>query len=60
MKVIRNIAELIADESCLLLEIEASQGSAVRALAENAFPNAAIHILKDLAGFDRTAVIEVQ
>ncbi|MBZ0284817.1 MAG: peptide chain release factor N(5)-glutamine methyltransferase [Anaerolineae bacterium] len=37
----------------LLLEIGAEQGAAAAAIAQSAFPDAAVTILKDLAGLDR-------
>jgi release factor glutamine methyltransferase len=42
----------------LLLEIEASQGSAALDLARPAFPQAEIQVLPDLAGKDRLLVIK--
>lgn len=44
--------------ACLLLEIEASQEYAVRTLAKSVFPDAAVSVLKDLAGHDRLLKIE--
>ncbi len=41
----------------LLIEIEASQGAAAKALAENAFPGADIRVLKDLAGRERLVCV---
>ncbi len=41
----------------ILLEIEARQGLAVKALAREHFPDAEIEIKKDLAGHDRLAVV---
>jgi release factor glutamine methyltransferase len=43
----------------LLLEIEASQGAAARALARSAFPIAEVTVLPDLAGLDRLLRIMV-
>lgn len=48
----------LAPGGLVLLEIEASQGTAARALAANAFANAKIALYPDLAGHDR--VLEVQ
>jgi release factor glutamine methyltransferase len=49
----------IADgKVCLLLEIEADQGNAVRKLAQEFYPDADISIKKDLAGNDRLLIIE--
>jgi release factor glutamine methyltransferase len=42
----------------LLIEIEASEGPAVKLLALDVFPNAGIRLHKDLAGRDR--LLEVQ
>lgn len=43
---------------CLLLEIEAGQGPAARAEAQAAFPQAAVHVHADLAGWDR--IVEIR
>lgn len=43
----------VAPGSCMLIEIGEEQGSAVRALAQAAFPTAAVKIHQDLAGRDR-------
>ncbi|MGC9467229.1 MAG: peptide chain release factor N(5)-glutamine methyltransferase [Anaerolineae bacterium] len=43
----------MAPDSCMLIEIGAGQGNAVRALAQAAFPTAAVKIRQDLAGRDR-------
>lgn len=43
----------LAVGGCLLVEIGARQGDAVRALARTAFPNADVAVLSDLAGRDR-------
>ena len=49
----------IADSKvCLLLEIEADQGDAVRKLAQTYYPDAEVNIKRDLAGNDRLLVIE--
>lgn len=48
----------LAPGGLLLLEIEASQGAAARALAASAFANAEIALYPDLAGHDR--VLEVR
>lgn len=47
----------IAAGGMLLLEIEASQGAAVSALAKNAFPQAKLGLFPDLAGKDRLVQI---
>jgi release factor glutamine methyltransferase len=48
----------LAKDGLLLLEIEASQGEAVTALAANAFPQAMVHLHQDLTGRDR--MVEIQ
>jgi release factor glutamine methyltransferase len=48
----------LAAGGLLLLEIEASQGSAALALAQAAFPYAQIQLLSDLAGQDRLIRLE--
>jgi release factor glutamine methyltransferase len=48
----------LAPGGMMLLEIEASQGSAAKALAREAFPQAAVKIHQDLVGHDR--LIEIQ
>ena len=42
----------------LLLEIESSQGEAVKSLAQSIFPLSRINVYKDLAGHDRCVEIE--
>lgn len=42
----------------LLLEIGASQGAAVTALAQGHFPHGRIHLCQDYAGLDRLVVVE--
>ena len=63
LALIRRLLTLIAGRmdagSLVLLEIENRQGVAVQALARAAFPNADIHIKKDLAGHDRLVIIEI-
>jgi release factor glutamine methyltransferase len=46
-------------DSCMLLEIGATQAAAVLAIAREVFPRAALEVRKDLAGHDRVAMIEV-
>jgi release factor glutamine methyltransferase len=46
-------------DSCVLLEIGATQAAAVLDIARQAFPRAALEVRKDLAGHDRVAMIEV-
>jgi len=48
---------VMASESLLLIELEATQGPEVCALAETAFPKAWISLLKDLAGHDRLVCV---
>jgi release factor glutamine methyltransferase len=43
---------------CLLMEIEAGQGASLPSLADRFFPQATFSVTKDLAGFDRLAMIE--
>lgn len=43
----------------LLLEIEASQGQSVPALAQQIFPTATVHLLRDLAERDRLVSIQL-
>ncbi len=50
----------LAKGGLLLLEIEASQGQAMRALAEKTFPSSDIRILPDLAGHDRLLRVQRQ
>jgi release factor glutamine methyltransferase len=49
----------MAKGSLVLLEIENRHGLAVSGLAREAFPEADVQIKKDLAGYDRLAVIEI-
>ncbi len=56
-KLLLKLAALQTSGCLLLFEIEQRQGSAVSALALQAFPNAPIRIQRDLAGFDRLLVI---
>jgi release factor glutamine methyltransferase len=51
---------LLSPGGMMLLEIEARQGPPVRALAEQFFPTANVNVLRDLAGEDRLARIQVQ
>jgi release factor glutamine methyltransferase len=45
--------EWLAPGGCILLEIEASQGSQALSLASNLFPETRIHLHQDLTGRDR-------
>ena len=49
---------VVAPGGCLLLEIEATQGEAVAALAQSAFQGAQVQRHRDLAGLDR--VVEIR
>ncbi|HRE25115.1 MAG TPA: hypothetical protein PK954_00650 [Anaerolineales bacterium] len=42
----------------LVLEIEARQGPAVSALCRDAFPRAAVRVLRDFADLDRVVVLD--
>ncbi|HEY3311430.1 MAG TPA: peptide chain release factor N(5)-glutamine methyltransferase [Anaerolineales bacterium] len=59
---IRSLLEKLAsrkvDFDLLLLEIEQGQGAELREMAQASFPLATVRIQRDLAGFDRLAVIE--
>ena len=48
----------LARGGMLLVEIEASQGAAVCALAKTAFPDGEICLLPDLAGNDRLVKVQ--
>jgi release factor glutamine methyltransferase len=49
----------VKDEALLLLEIGWEQGESARQIAQGAFPNAAIDVLKDYAGLDRIVRIHI-
>jgi release factor glutamine methyltransferase len=57
-RLLASAPKYLADMGCLLIEIEASQGTSARALAEAAFPKATIQVFPDMAGHDRLLVIE--
>jgi release factor glutamine methyltransferase len=57
-KLLSQAPDLLAPGGLLLMEIEASEGSAALSLAHDAFSEAEIHLHKDLAGRDR--LLEVQ
>jgi release factor glutamine methyltransferase len=57
-RLLRQAPALLAPGGRLLLEIGASQGPAALDLAHAAFPSAAAHVQRDLAGLDRLLVIE--
>jgi release factor glutamine methyltransferase len=56
-KLLSTLPNKITGVRLILLEIEESQGSAARGLAEAAFPGAVIHVKKDLSGNDRLVTI---
>jgi release factor glutamine methyltransferase len=64
LKVIRRLLALapirLATPGLLLIEIEASQGAAVKALSENAFPRAEVALLSDLAGRARLVCVRLK
>ncbi|GIV81222.1 MAG: hypothetical protein KatS3mg051_0576 [Anaerolineae bacterium] len=49
---------VLAANGLLLMEIEATQGEQVRALAAQAFPGAAIQVHQDYAGLPRVLSVE--
>jgi uncharacterized protein (DUF952 family) len=49
----------LTPEGLILLEIESTQGSTVKALAEAHYPASKVHILKDLSGQDRCVEIKL-
>ena len=57
-RLLGELSERTRPECLILLEIEAGQGRAARALAEAAFKGANVEIKKDLAGHDRLVVIQ--
>ncbi len=57
-KLFKLVPEWMAPGGRILLEIEATQGSAVLSLAYDAFSSAAIHLHQDLLGHDR--LLEIQ
>ena len=54
-----NAPPRLAPGGLILLEIEASQGEAVCRLAAQAFPQAEVYLLQDLAGKDRLVRVEL-
>jgi release factor glutamine methyltransferase len=52
-QIINEAPSRMHSSACLLIEMESTQGSALRQRAETAFPCARISIYKDLAGHDR-------
>jgi release factor glutamine methyltransferase len=57
-RLLRQAPQVLAPGGLLLLEIGAGQGERVRALAETAFPGAAISVIYDYAGSERVVRIE--
>lgn len=49
----------LASGGCLFLEIEANMGDAIRSLSHDAFPQATVVVLQDLAGRDRLVQVEL-
>jgi release factor glutamine methyltransferase len=49
----------LSPDGCMLLEIEAHQGEAVRNLAKAIFPQAQVQLFPDLAGHDRMVRIDL-
>ena len=59
-KLINRLSRSNLTECLILLEIEQRQGTAVTALAQEAFPQANCRVLRDLAGFNRLLVINIR
>lgn len=57
-RLLKQASLVLHPKGLMLVEIGAQQGNAVQTLARTAFPNASIHIHKDLAGLDR--VLQIQ
>jgi release factor glutamine methyltransferase len=49
----------LVEDGLLLLEIESSQGEAMKAMAEDSFPGAEVQLFQDLAGRDRMVEIHL-
>lgn len=58
-RLLQDAPRKLAPGGCLLLETEAKLGEAIRLLAQDAFPQAAVEVLPDLAGQDRLVVVEL-
>jgi len=56
--IIEKAAKYLLPKGMLLIEIEASQGDAVKKIATKSFTSTDIHVKKDLAGHDRLLVIQ--
>lgn len=57
-RLLEQAAKLINPGGLTLLEIGAGQGQAAAEIAQNAFPQAQVHVELDYAGLDRVVVIE--
>jgi release factor glutamine methyltransferase len=49
----------LTDDGTILIEIGATQGQAVTALARHAFPSAAVQVIPDYAAHDRIVQVEL-
>lgn len=58
-RLLEQVRQCLSAGGLLLLEIEARQGQAARALALGAFPAAEVEVLPDLAGHDRLLRVQV-
>jgi release factor glutamine methyltransferase len=58
-RLLRQAQMRMRPDGLILLEIEARQGSAVMALANEAFPTAAVTVLRDYAGHDRIVRVDL-
>jgi release factor glutamine methyltransferase len=57
-RLLADSVRIAGSKICLLLEIEADQGNAVRKLAQKYYPDAEVDLKKDMAGNDRLLTIE--
>lgn len=57
-KLLRQSRYILAPEGMMLFEIDSSQGSTVKDLAEVIFPRSKVRVLKDLSGLDRCVEVE--
>ncbi len=58
-RLVHKAGDHLSPHGCLLLEIEASQGEKAIALAQDAFPQARVTVIPDLAGHDRLVLVEL-
>lgn len=58
-RLLKLLPDRVAPGGCILLEIEATEGTAVTSLAQAAFSDASIRLHPDLAGHDRLVEIEL-